>query len=141
MSRGVAHAASLGAVLLSVALASVDAAAADGTSKTIGDGHRLKGSNIWYAEGKAPAPRTISATVRPVPSQAVKVQWAVVCQQPNSFDPSYHLGTQVKSGQVSVPSVATVKLPLPYSKPHTCVASVYATLAKPGKLTLRILQT
>jgi len=71
----------------------------------------------------------------------VKVQWAVVCQQPNSFDPSYHLKTTVKSGQISVRSVATVKLALPYAKPHTCVASVYATLDGGGKLTLRIQQT
>jgi len=116
-------------------------AAADGTSKTIGQGVRLKGSHVWYGHGKAVTPRTISARVVPVPPQDVKVQWAVVCQQPNSFDPSFHLGTQVKSGQVSVRSGATVKLGLPYAKPHTCVASVYATLERGGKLTLRIQQT
>jgi hypothetical protein len=127
--------------VLIVALTPVIAAAADGTSKMIGGGVRLKGTTIWYAHGKAVGPRTISARVIPVPPQAVKVQWAVVCQKPNSYDPSFHLATDVKSGEVSVPSVATVKLVLPYPKPHTCVASVYATLERGGKLTLRILQT
>jgi hypothetical protein len=34
-----------------------------------------------------------------------------------------------------------VKLALPYQNPHTCVATVYATLAKTGRLTLRLLES
>jgi len=47
----------------------VAAAGADGSSKTIGDGVRLKGSNVCYAHGKAVAPRTLYAMVVPVPPQ------------------------------------------------------------------------
>jgi hypothetical protein len=122
-------------------LAAVGAAAAEAETKVIGQGARLKGTNIWFAHGKAVAPRTISASVVPTPTQGVKVQWSVVCQRPNRADPAYHLGVQSKSGQTSVRAAATVKLALPYAKPHTCVATVYATLAKSGTLLLRLLQT
>jgi len=122
-------------------LAAVAAAAADAESKVIGQGVRLKGTNIWFAHGKAVAPKTISASVVPTPAQGVKVQWSVVCQRPNPEDPAYHLGVQSKSGQTSVRAPATVKLALPHTNPHTCVATVYATLGKTGTLVLRLLQT
>jgi hypothetical protein len=120
----------------------LDAGAADGGSRLIGQGSRLKGSSsIWYAQGKAVSPKTVSARVVPVPPQSVRVQWAVVCQKPNKFDPSFHLATKGTSGQVSLHKAGTVKLALPYPKPHTCIATVYATLEKQGRLTLRLLQT
>lgn len=122
-------------------LAAVGAAAADAESKVIGQGVRLKGTSIWFAHGKAVAPRTISASIVATPAQGVKVQWSVVCQRPNRDDPAYHLGVQSKSGQTSVRAPATVKLALPYAKPHTCVATVYATLATSGTLVLRLVQT
>ena len=56
-------------------------------------------------------------------------------------DPAYHLDATGKSGQTSVSAAATVKLALPYPKPPACVAAVYATLGKNGRLTVRILQT
>jgi hypothetical protein len=34
-----------------------------------------------------------------------------------------------------------MKLALPYAKPPTCIATVYATLGKKGALTVRLLQT
>jgi hypothetical protein len=40
-----------------------------------------------------------------------------------------------------VRAAGVVKLALPYVKPPTCIATVYATLAKGGGLTLRLLQT
>ena len=126
--------------LLSGALAAC-AAAAPVTSKVIGHGVRLKGTSVWYAHGKAIAPKTISAMVVPIPAQAVKVQWSVVCQKPNRYDPAFHLAATGKSGQASVHAAATVKLALPYAKPPTCIATVYATLGKNGGLTLRLLQT
>jgi hypothetical protein len=126
--------------MLSSALA-VGAAAPPGMSKVIGHGVRLKGTNIWYAHGKAVAPTTISVRVVPVPVEAVKVQWSVVCQKPNRSDPAVHLGTSETSGQASVHAAATVKLALPYAKPPACIATVYGTLGKNGKLTLRLLQT
>jgi len=143
MSEGGSRSARLRTAQLSIALvlALVGAAAAAATAKVIGHAVRLKGTNVWYAHGTAVAPRTISARVVPVPAQAVKVQWSVVCQKPNAEDPAYHLGVSSKSGQVSVHAAATVKFALPAAKPHTCVASVYATLAKGGSLTLRLLQT
>ena len=143
MSEGAGRSARLRTAQLSIALvlALVGAAAAAATAKVIGHAVRLKGTNVWYAQGKAVAPRTISASVTPVPAQAVKVQWSVVCQRPNAEDPAYHLGVSSKSGQVSVHTAATVKLAVPSAKPHTCIASVYATLAKGGSLTLRLLQT
>jgi hypothetical protein len=130
-------------VLLSgtLALVSVGAACGAATSKVIGHGVRLKGTSVWYAQGKAVAPRTISVRVVPIPAQAVKVQWSVVCQKPNRYDPAVHLGTGGKSGQTSVRAAATVKLALPYAKPPACIATVYATLGKNGGLTLRLLQT
>jgi hypothetical protein len=71
----------------------------------------------------------------------VKVQWAVVCQKSNPNDPAIHLGVKGTSGEASVRTAATVKLALPYPKPPNCVATVYATLTKDGKLELRLLQT
>jgi hypothetical protein len=126
-----------GAVAL-VSLTAVTAAVA--ASKVIARGTQLKGTNVWYAQGKASRPRSLSATVVPIPSQAVKVQWSVVCQKPNPADPAYHLATKVVSGQSTVRATAVVKLPLPYATPPSCVATVYATLAKHGNLTLQLLQ-
>jgi hypothetical protein len=129
------------ATALLVGALAAGAAAAPVTSKVIGHGVRLKGTNVWYAQGKAAAPRTISARVVPVPAQAVKVQWSVVCQKPNRFDPAFHLAAKGTSGQASVHAAATVKLALPYAKPPTCIATVYATLGKNGGLSVRLLQT
>ena len=124
-----------------LALVFVGAACAATTSKVIGHGVRLKGTNVWYTHGKAVAPKTISVRVAPIPPQAVKVQWSVVCQKPNRIDPAFHLGTLGASGEASVHAAATVKLALPYAKPPTCIATVYATLGKSGALTVRLLQT
>jgi invasion protein IalB len=115
-------------------------AAAVATSKVIARGTQLKGTNVWYAQGKASKPTSLSAEVVPSPSQAVKVQWSVVCQKPNAADPAYHLATKVVSGQTTAHATAVVKLALPYAAPPSCVATVYATLAKRGKLTLQLLQ-
>jgi len=129
-----------GAVVLG--LVPLSAGAADGASKVIGKGSPLKGaSTIWYAEGKAVSPKTVSARVVPVPPQPVKVQWALVCQRPNKNDPSTHLAAKGTSGQASLNEAGKVELALPYAKPHTCVATIYATLEKRGRLTLRLLQT
>ena len=129
-----------GTALLAGALVAC-AAAAPVTSKVIGHGVRLKGTSVWYAHGNAVSPRTISAHVVPNPAQAVKVQWSIVCQKPNKFDPAFHLGTNTKSGEATVHTATTVKLALPFAKPPACVATVYATLGKNGSLTLRLLQT
>jgi hypothetical protein len=129
-----------GTALLSAALVAC-AAAAPIASKVIGSGARLKGTSVWYAHGNAIAPSTVSARVVPIPAQAVKVQWSVVCQKPNKSDPAFHLGTNGRSGQASVHAAATVKLTLPYAKPPACVVTVYATLGKHGSLTLRLLQS
>lgn len=139
MNGGRRQSTRFGTLLLSCALV-VGACAAPATSKVIGHGVRLKGTNVWYAHGNAVAPRTVSAMVVPIPAQAVKVQWSVVCQKPNKADPAVHLGTNGRSGQSSVHAAATVKLTLPYVRPPACVATVYATLAKDGGLTLRLLQ-
>jgi hypothetical protein len=118
------------------------AAAAGGTSKEIGGKVvHLRGTKIYYSQGKAVAPRSISVSVAPKPSQPVKVQWAVVCQKPNSADPAIQVNASGTSGQSSVHGVATVKLKLPYAAPPNCIATVYATLARNGSLVLRILQT
>jgi hypothetical protein len=130
----------LATVLASAALAAC-AVAAPTTSKVIGQGVRLKGTNVWYAQGKAVVPKTITASVVSIPAQAVKVQWSVVCQKPNKLDPAVHLAANGKSGESSVHTPATVKLALPYAKPPTCIATVYATLGKSGKLTLRLKQS
>jgi hypothetical protein len=124
-----------------VAVASVTlGAAALATSKVIARGTQLKGSNVWYAQGKASRPRSLSARVAASPSQAVKVQWSVVCQRPNTADPAYQLATKLRSGETSVRGNAVVKLTLPYATPPSCVATVYATLSKRGKLNLQLLQ-
>jgi hypothetical protein len=130
----------VGAALLSGVLVA-SAAATLTTSKVIAHGVRLKGTNVWYAQGKAASPKTISARVVPTPAQAVKVQWSVVCQKPNKYDPAFHLAAIGRQGQASVHAAATVKLALPYAKPPMCIATVYATLAKNGSLVLRVLQT
>jgi len=140
MNGGVRRLARLATVLLSLAVV-VGAAAVPVTSKVIGQGVRLKGTRVWYAHGNAVAPKTVFASVVPIPGQAVKVQWSVVCQKPNKFDPAVHLGTNQRSGEATVHAAATVKLTLPYVKPPACVATVYATLGKAGKVTLRLLQS
>jgi hypothetical protein len=125
--------------LLVVAL--VGAATAAATSKVIGHASRLKGTNVWYVQGKAVVPRTLFARVVPTPGQPVKVQWSVVCQKPNREDPALHLATSVTSGQTSVHVPASVTLALPYAHAPSCVATVYATLAKKGGLAVALLQT
>jgi hypothetical protein len=124
-----------------LALALVGVAAAAATDKVIGDAVRLRGTKVWYAQGKAVVPRTIFARVVPIPAQRVKVQWSVVCQKPNQNDPAIHLAPSVTSGQASVHASASVKLTLPYAKPPACVATVYATLERNGKVKLTLLQT
>jgi hypothetical protein len=119
----------------------VGAASGLGPSKVIGHGVRLKGTKLWYAQGKALSPRTISARVVPVPEQPVKVQWSVVCQKPNKIDPAVDLAANERSGQVSVRAAATVKLALPYPRPPDCIVTVYATLGMEGTVMLRLQQT
>ena len=127
-------------VLLSGALA-VGAISALGTSKVIGHGVRLKGTNLWYAQGRAVSAKAISASLVPVPRQPVKVQWSVVCQRPNKTDPAIPLATNESSGQASVRATATVKLTLPYRQPPTCVVTLYATLQRNGSLIVQLRQT
>jgi hypothetical protein len=128
------------AVVALVVLSSGTASGA-ATGKVIGHGVRLKGTKIFYAHGTATRPRTISAHVVPNPGQPVKVQWSVACQKANNFDPAIPLNTAEKLGETSVSRTATVKLALPYPRPRTCVATVYATLRHDGKLVLQLLQT
>jgi hypothetical protein len=122
-------------------LAATGAATAGGAVKVIGHGTQLKGTKIWLAQAKSARPHTLSARVVPQPAQPVKVQWSVVCQKPNSFDPAIQIAATSKSGEVSLVRPATVKLALPFARSPTCVASVYATLARGGKLVLRVIQT
>jgi len=118
------------------------AAAAGGTSKEIGHAVLLKGSTkIYYAQGKAVAPASVSAKVVPTPAQPVKVQWALACQKPNSSDPAIQINSSSSSGQASLRGAGTVKLKLPYPKPANCIATVYATLSKKGTLVLRLVET
>lgn len=114
--------------------------AAASTSKVIGYGAQLKGSQVWYAHGKAVTPRMLSARVAPAAGQSAKVQWSVVCQKPNKLDPAIPVETNERSGQTSVRARATVNLTLPYARPPVCVATVYATLARRGRLTLEVLE-
>jgi hypothetical protein len=118
------------------------AAAAGGTSKEIGHAVRLKGSTkIYYAQGKAVAPKSVSAKVVPTPAQPVKVQWALACQKPNNADPAIQINASASSGQTSLRRAGTVRFKLPYPRPGNCIATVYATLSKKGSLVLRLVQT
>ncbi len=132
-----------GGVALAGALAvvAVGTASSAHTTRPFGHAAQLKGTKVWYAHGTVAAPKALSARVAPVPRQPVKVQWSVVCQKTNPADPADHIGTGVRSGQTSVDEAAVVKLALPYPKPPTCVATVYATLARSGALTLQLLLT
>ena len=140
MTRATGHTTRLGVALLLSALV-LAPPAAPAPSKIIGHGVRLKGSSVWYVHGTARAPKTISEKIVPSPVQLVKVHWAVVCQRPNVHDPARHLETKVKSGELSLHQAGTVMLVLPSLKPHTCVATIYATLESKGSVTLRLLQT
>jgi hypothetical protein len=128
------------AAVLAAALALVPVAAAL-SGKVIGHGSRLKGTKIFLAQGTAIEPRTISATLAPSPTQSVKVQWSVACQKPNKADPAIKISASGTSGQTTVRGAGTVKLELPFARPPTCVATVYATLATKGGLVLRLLQS
>jgi hypothetical protein len=68
MNGGRRQSTRFGAALLSGTLVAC-AAAAPVTSKVIGHGVRLKGTNVWYAHGKAVAPKTISVRVVPIPGR------------------------------------------------------------------------
>ncbi len=138
MRRTLAFGARAAAALLCIA--TLAPAAAEATVKTIGQGVRLRGSNIWYAHGTAVRPAGLAAAITVPSPQPVKVQWAVVCQKPNKTDPADHLGTAEKGGQITVHGDATVSFALPYPKPPTCVVTVYATLSKADRLSLRLLQ-
>lgn len=130
----------MSALVCSLAVVAAGAASADPTTITFGHSARLKGTRVWYAQGTAAAPNALSASVAPVPRQPVKVQWSVVCQKTNPADPADHIGTRVSAGQTSVDGATVVKLRLPYPKPPTCIATVYATLAKKGALTLHLMR-
>jgi hypothetical protein len=128
-------------VLAFGALATV-AAAAGGTSKEIGHAVLLKGSTkIYYAQGRAVAPASVSAKVVPTPSQPVKVQWALACQKPNNSDPAIQINSSASSGEMSLKGAGTVRFKLPYPKPANCIATVYATLSTKGTLVLRLVAT
>jgi hypothetical protein len=111
------------------------------SGKVIGQGSRLKTTRIFFAHGTAVSPRTVSATLTPSPAQPVKVQWSLVCQKPNHADPAIQIAASGKTGTATVHGAGTVQLELPFKKPPTCVATVYATLAKKGSLVLRLVQT
>lgn len=124
-----------------LACAFVPPATAGGASKVIGHGVRLKGTKIFYLQGKAVAPKAVFAQVVPTPAQPVKVQWSVVCQKPNKADPAVQIAATGETGEISVTKAAKVKLTLPYARPPTCVATVYGTLTRNGDLVLRLEQT
>jgi hypothetical protein len=130
-----------GALVSALALAFGAAMSAAPTGKVIGHGARLKTTRIYLAQGTAVAPKTISASITPMPAQPVKVQWSVACQKPNKADPAIQIGATGASGQTTVRGTATVRLKLPFMKPPACVATVYATLAGKGALVLRLVQT
>jgi hypothetical protein len=127
--------------VVALAIGSGGTASGAATGKVIGHAVRLKGTKIFYAHGTALKPTTISARVIPTPPQRVKVQWGVVCHKVNHADPAIQLNTAEKLGETFVHGVATVKLGLPYAKPSNCVATVYATLDRDGKLVVRLVQT
>ena len=129
------------AILALTGLLAVGAGSAGATSKLIGHGVRLKGTHLWFAQGTAISPKTVSASVVPVPKQAVKVQWSVVCQKPNKADPAVDLAPSERSGETAVRAPVIVRLELPYARPPSCIVTVYATLAGSGNLTLRLQQT
>jgi hypothetical protein len=124
-----------------LALAFVPVATAGGTSKVIGHAVRLKGTKIFYLQGKAVTPNALFARVVPSPAQPVKVQWSVVCQKPNKADPAVHIAATGETGEISVTKATTVKLALPYARPPSCVATVYGTLTRDGDLVLHLVQT
>jgi hypothetical protein len=126
---------------MALALAFVGLTTAVAAERVIGHGARLKATKIFFAQGKAVAPRTISARLAPTPVQPVKVQWSLVCQKPNKADPAIQIGASETLGQTTVTGRATVEMKLPFAKPPTCVATVYATLARNGGLVLRLVQT
>ena len=85
---------------------------------------------MWYVQAKATAPRTLSARVVPDPGAAGES--ALGRGLPEGERPlrsvHSHLGAGGKSGEASIEAAATMELTLPYAKPPTCVATVYATL-------------
>ena len=127
-------------VVLVVAVAFLGGTTAAATDKVIGHAVRLKGTRIYYAHGTAIAPSSVYASVDPIPAQPVKVQWSLVCQMPDKVDPAVDIGASERGGQAVVHGSSTVKLALPYAKPATCVATVYATLSGNGGLMLRLLE-
>lgn len=143
MSRSHPPAALRSGVALAAVLtcAFVPAASAGRASKVIGHAVRLKGTKIFYLQGKAATPNALFARVVPTPAQPVKVQWSVVCQKPNKADPAVHIAATGKAGEISVTKATTVKLALPYARPPACVATVYGTLSRDGGLVLRLEQT
>jgi hypothetical protein len=127
---------------LSAALALTALVASAAAGKVIGHGVRLKDTKIFYAQGTAVRPRTVSASVVPTPVLPVKVQWSLVCQKPNRADPAMQIAAGATSGVTTVRGAGTVKLELPHhTTPPNCVATVYATLGGKGNLVLRLLQT
>jgi hypothetical protein len=128
-------------IVAGLALIASGMAAAAASSKVIGHGSRLRTTRIFFAHGTAVSPRTVSATLTPTPAQPVKVQWSLVCQKPNHADPAIQIAASGKTGTATVRGAGTVQLELPFKKPPTCVATVYATLAKKGSLVLRLVQT
>ncbi len=132
MTRARAQSAGGLVALCTLAIVAAGAASAALTTKTFGHAARLKGTKVWYVQGTAVTPKALSVKVAPVPSQPVKVQWSVVCQRTNPTDPADHIGARVSSGQTSVGTATIVKLALPFAKPPSCVATVYATLSRNG---------
>jgi hypothetical protein len=128
-------------IVAGLALTAGGMATAAASSKVIGHGSRLRTTRIFFAHGTALSPKAVSATLTTTPAQPVKVQWSLVCQKPNHADPAIQIAASGKTGTATVRGAGTVQLELPFKKPPTCVATVYATLAKKGSLVLRLVQT
>jgi F420-0:gamma-glutamyl ligase len=124
LKAGLVMAATLSLVIAEPAIA--------GTYKRIGSESASGDFAIAIASGTAKKPKAIYVAVIAKPRQQVSVNWTLVC--------SKGAGAGSKSGGYDTSSSTKRKLRLPMSNSDSCSVSASGSLARGGKITVRLYQ-
>lgn len=110
----------------------ITAPAIAGTYKQIGSKSASGDFAIAIASGTAKTPKAIYVAVIAKPRQQVSVTWTLVC--------SKGAGAGSKSGNYDTSSSTKRKLRLPMSNSDSCSVSAGGSLARGGRITVRLYQ-
>lgn len=118
------------ALILIVGIAAVAAPASASTFKQIGSKSASGDFATALASGTATNPNGIYVAVFAKPRQRVDVNWTMVCTRGT--------GAGSKSGDYKTTSSAKHKLRMPTAHPDSCTVSAGGSLARGGKITVKL---